>query len=265
MRVDAPVPRRMTPLFPDLDLASGLFSRGDYRGALPVFERIVEKDPGNPMAATYLAVAHSMLGHDDDALAWFRRAADRVPESIDLRHYQAMHYCKNEQWEKAEPLLQSVLASEPDRLPALACLAEVRARQGRREEAIALLERVVARTGAPTAELLRLGELRMEGGETAAAIAAFEQARALDAARFPAHLELGVLYLAARRLPEARDSLDRAVAASPGDAMALFKRAQVSVLLAEPDREARVQRARDGADDTTRPLVEREALFRGLL
>ena len=47
--------------------------------------------------------------------------------------------------------------------------------------------------------------------------------------------------------------------------MALFKRAQVSVLLAEPDKQPRVRRARDGADETTHPLVEREALFRGLL
>jgi len=255
----------MAHLFADLDFASGLFTRGEYTNAAVAFDHIVAQDPGNPMAAMYLAVAHSMLGQDDEALRWFRRAAEVAPDSVDLRHYEAMHYCKNEQWEKAEPLLQSVLATEPDRLAALACLAEVRVRQGRREEAVALLERVVARTGAPTAELLRLGELRMEGGETAPAIAALERARALDPESFPAHLELGVLYLAAGRLPEARDSLDRALAASPGDAMVLFKRAQVSVLLAEPDKQTRVRRARDGADETTRPLVEREALFRGLL
>jgi arylsulfatase A-like enzyme/Tfp pilus assembly protein PilF len=265
LRADAPSPRRMAHLFAELDFASGLFTRGEYTNAAVAFEHIVALDPGNPMAAMYLAVAHSMLGEDDEALRWFRRAAAVAPDSVDLRHYEAMHYCKNEQWEKAEPLLQSVLATEPDRLAALACLAEVRARQGRRAEAIALLERVVARTGSPTTELLRLAELRMEGGETAAAIAAFERARSLDGDEFPAHLELGVLYLAARRLPEARDSLDRRLAVSPQDPMALFKRAQVSVLLAEPDRQARVRRARDGADETTRPLVERETLFRGLL
>jgi len=265
LRADAPSPRRMAHLFADLDFASGLFTRGEYTNAAVAFEHIVREDPGNPMAATYLAVAHSMLDEDAEALRWFRRAAALSPDSHDLRHYEAMHYCKNEQWEKAEPLLQSVLATEPDRLPALACLAEVRVAQGRRAEAIALLDRVVARTAAPTAELLRLGELRMEGGETAPAIAAYERARSLDGDEFPAHLELGVLYLAAGRLPEARDSLDRRLAVWPRDPMALFKRAQVSVLLAEPDRQARVRRARDAADETTRPLVEHESLFRGLL
>jgi len=264
LRADAPSPRRMAHLFADFDFASGLFTRGEYTLASVEFERIVHQDPHNPMATMYLAVAHSMLGDDAEALRWFRRAAELQPDSVDLRHYEAMHYCKNERWANAEPLLQSVLAAEPDRLPALDCLAEIRARQGRREEAIALLDRVVARTGAPQTELLRLGELHMQGGETAPAIAAYERARALDPAGFTADLELGVLYLAARRLPEARDSLDRALAASPRDAMALFKRAQVSVLLAEPDRATRVRRARDGADETTRPLVEHESLFRGL-
>jgi arylsulfatase A-like enzyme/Tfp pilus assembly protein PilF len=265
LRADAPSPRRMTHLFDDLDRASGLFARGEYAAALPAFERIVAADPHNPMAAVYLAVAHSMLDRDADAERWFRRAAAVAPDSPDLRHYQAMHECKNERWARAEPLLESVLAHEPDRLPALACLAEVRAHQGRRADAVALLERVVARKGAPAAELLRLGELHMAGGETAAAIAAFERARALQGERFGAHLELGVLYLAARRFAEARTSLDRVLAARPAEPMALFKRAQVSVLLGEPDRGERARRALAAADATTRPLVEREPLFRGLL
>jgi hypothetical protein len=45
--------------------------------------------------------------------------------------------------------------------------------------------------------------------------------------------------------------------------MALFKRAQVSVLLNEPDQAARIERARRFADHTTRPLIARERLFQG--
>jgi hypothetical protein len=44
--------------------------------------------------------------------------------------------------------------------------------------------------------------------------------------------------------------------------MALFKRAQVSVLLREPDAEARIAAARARADDVTRELIARERLFR---
>jgi tetratricopeptide (TPR) repeat protein len=254
----------MTHLFADLDLASARFQRGDYAGAVPLYARLAAADPHNPMVAVYLAVAHSMLDHDAEALAWFRRAAGLAPDSTDLRHYQAMHFCKQRQWEPARPLLESVLARQPDRLAALACLAEVHAASGRFGEAAALLERVVAARGAPFAELLRLGELRMAGGETAAAIAAFERARQLAPERFAADLELGVLYLAARRLPEARDALERVPASHQGYPMALFKRAQVAVLLGEPDAPERVRRAAAAADATTGPLVAGEALFRGL-
>ena len=71
-----------------------------------------------------------------------------------------------------------------------------------------------------------------------------------------------MLYLAAGRLAEARDALDRVPPNRPQYPMALFKRAQVSVLLHEPDAPARIAAARQHADATTKPLIERERLFR---
>jgi hypothetical protein len=100
--------------------------------------------------------------------------------------------------------------------------------------------------------------------ETGVAIAAFEEARRLQGEAFDRDVELGVLYLAASRLEEAREALDRVPAAHQGYPMALFKRAQVSVLLGEPDRGARVEAARRHADATTRELIARERLFEGL-
>ena len=44
--------------------------------------------------------------------------------------------------------------------------------------------------------------------------------------------------------------------------MALFKRAQVSVLLKETDEQRRIAAARAKADETTRALIERERLFK---
>ena len=72
-----------------------------------------------------------------------------------------------------------------------------------------------------------------------------------------------MLYLAARRYADARAALDRVPASHPGYPMALFKRAQVSVLLNEPDRAAA-----DCAARARRPmrrrgdLIARERLFR---
>jgi Tfp pilus assembly protein PilF len=94
------------------------------------------------------------------------------------------------------------------------------------------------------------------------AIQAFEGARAGQGPAFRHDLELGVLYLAARRYSDARDALDRRLTSQPNDPMALFKRAQVSVLLKEADSARRIQLATEKADATTRPLVANEQLFR---
>lgn len=104
----------------------------------------------------------------------------------------------------------------------------------------------------------------MAVADTPGAVAAFERARELTPESFARDLELGVLYLAAGQPEAARDSLDRVPAAHPGWPMALFKRAQVSVLLGEPDRAERVRLAYREADATTRPLIENERLFEGL-
>jgi hypothetical protein len=101
----------------------------------------------------------------------------------------------------------------------------------------------------------------MSERQTGPAIEAFEAARTRDPMAFSNELELGVLYLDARRLADAAAALDRVPATSSDYPMALFKRAQVSVLLNEPDREARIEAARRRADTTTRPLIEREKLF----
>jgi len=261
LRPDAPSPREMTHLFDDLDRGSGLFVRGEYVAAIPVFERVLAADPGNPAALLRLAVAHSTLGHDARAESYFARLAEIDPDSPDLRHYRAMHLLRAGRPGEAAPLFESVLAETPARLPALDGLARVRESQGRLADAADLLARAAVLDDDP-ATLVRLGALRMALGDTPAALAAFERARARQGPAFRHHLELGVLYLAARRLDAARDALDRVDPSHPAYPMALFKRAQVAVLLGEPDREMRIEAARDGADAVTRPLIESERLFR---
>ena len=260
-RKDAPRPADMTRLFDTIDKASGLFVREEYARALPLLERIRAEDPGNLDAALRLATAHSMLGQEALALRAFEKAGQIAPGSQDVRTYLALHYARGEGWARAVPLLEQVVAESPDRLPAVEALARVRERQGRVEEAIALGQQVYARRKPSPAELVHLGELAMGAGKTLVALESFESARSALGDAFRNDLELGVLYLAERRLDEARTALDRVPASHPGYPMALFKRAQVSVLLGEPDQAARIDAARRRADATTRSLIERERLF----
>ena len=261
VRPDAPRPADMASLFDALDEASALFVRGDYARTIPLLEKILEKDTHNLDAALRLATSHSSLGHDRAAEEAFRNAQRIAPESEDVRMYFALHLARGKEWPRAVPMLERIVAEDPDRLPAVQALAVIRERQGNLVEAVELRQKVYAKRNATAAELLRLGEMAMELGRTPEAIDAFEKARILEPASFKHDLELGVLYLASRRFAEARDALDRVPSNDAKYPMAAFKRAQVSVLLHEPDAPARIAAARAHADGVTRELIARERLF----
>lgn len=264
LRNVAPNPRDMVHIYRDLDIGSGHFTSQNYDAAIQVFSGILEVDPYNFMAAMRLAVAYSVTDQKDQAQEFFERARSINPSSIDLRHYHAMHYMRNQQRDLAEPLFESVLLEMPDRLPALQGLVSIYTRQGKDEKAMQLLEKVVKIKDSPGPELVRLGEMRMAKGDTKAAISAFEQASQVLDRRFRQNLELGVLYLADRQYSNAASSLDKVSRFHPAYPMALFKRAQVSVLLKEADSEARVRQAWQRADNNTRRLIASETLFRGI-
>lgn len=261
IRKDAPRPRDMAHLFDELEDASALFVAEQYRAVIPLLEKILAEDPHNLVTALRLATAHSSLGDEAAAEAAFRRAEAIAPQSPDVRAYLAMHYARTANWQRAVPLLERVVAESPERLPALEALAAVRERQQRPQEALALRQKINAMKTPTVAELIRTGELAMSVGNTEAAIEGFERARQVQGQRFAHDLELGVLYLAQRRFEEARAALDRVPRSHPAYAMALFKRAQVSVLLNEPDRAARIEAARRNATPETRELIARERLF----
>jgi arylsulfatase A-like enzyme/Tfp pilus assembly protein PilF len=264
VRKDAPRPADMTGLFPVIDEASTLFVQERYRDAIPLFQKILAKDPHNLDASLRLATSHSLLGQDAQALEAFKQAAALAPKSDDVRLYLALHYLRGEDWERAAPILEGIVARQPLRVAAMEGLATVREKQGHLIDAVNLRRQAYRLRQPSGAELVHVGELAMAAGDTPAAIDTFEKARSLQGARFEHDLELGVLYLAVGRLPEARDALDRVPPSDPEYPMALFKRAQVSVLLKEPDAAARIQRAKEHADRITRPLIAKEKLFSGV-
>lgn len=264
LREDAPNPKEMTHLFHDLDVGASRFVERDYEQAISIFRRVLAEDPHNFAVALRLGVAHSVMGDQSEAVRYFEKAREMDSSSVDLRHYRAMHHMRYRQWELARPLFESVLVEMPERLPALEGLAQIYTRQGNLEGAAQLLERIAAIKESPGLELSRLGELRMAVGNTAGSIRAFEKSRDILGEEFTHYLELGVLYLADGRYREAATTLDQVFTSHPGYPMALFKRAQVSVLLDEEDRAERVRRAWAVADEATRPLIENEELFAGI-
>ncbi|HEX3578063.1 MAG TPA: sulfatase-like hydrolase/transferase [Thermoanaerobaculia bacterium] len=261
IRADAPRPVDMAPMFPILDEAARLFVHEQYAQAIPLLEQILVKDPHNLDAALRLATSHSALGHEQAAFAAYRRAEVIAPNSADVRTYMALHYAHTSEWQKAVPMLERILAESPDKVPALEALALLREREGQIDDAVRLRQKLYTLRSPTSAELSHLGAMQMALGQTEPAIESFEKARALEGASFKHDTELGVLYLAAQRLDDARTALDRVTPSDPNYPMALFKRAQVSVLIHEPDAPSRIAAARAHADSTTRELIAHERLF----
>ena len=251
----------MVHLFDQIEQASRMFVEERYSQVVPVLRTILVEDPHNLNAALRLATAYSILRQNDRAEEAFRRAAAIAPHSPDVRTYLALHYARGSEWHHAVPLLEQIVAETPERLPALEALASLREKQERIAEAVSLREKIYGLREPTADELVHLGRLAMTVQQTPLAIRALEQARSLQGTGFRQNLELAVLYLAARRLEEAKAALDRIPASHPEYPMVLFKRAQVSVLLNEPDRAARIELARRRADATTRELIARERLF----
>jgi arylsulfatase A-like enzyme/cytochrome c-type biogenesis protein CcmH/NrfG len=261
-RKDAPRPADMVHLFDLLEKASALFVAERYQDVIPLLEKILAADPNNLDAALRLATAHSSLGHDARAIEAFTRAGKIAPESPDVRMYLGLHYARGKDWRKGVPLLEAAVAADPARLPALEGLATIREREGHIEAALWLRQKIHSLRPPSAAELVHLGELAMAARESQIAVEAFESARAQQGEQFTHDLELGVLYLSLRRLDDAKTALDRVPPSHPRYPMALFKRAQVSVMLNEPDSGARIDRARKQADATTRELIAKERIFK---
>ena len=228
-----------------------------------MFERVLAQDPMNLMVVVRLAVAYSVLGDEARAEQLFARAQEIHSGNMDLKHYIAMHRFRFGRWDAAAPMLEEVLEAMPHKLPALEALARIREKQGRFDEAARLMERIIPLKESPAPEWIRLGELEMAMTDTPGAIRAFEEARKLQGDAFDRYIELGVCYLAAQRPAEAAAALDRVPRNHPGYAMALFKRAQVSVLLGEPDWQQRVRLAYEAGDPEIRRMIESEPLFQG--
>lgn len=259
-RRDAPAPRDMTHLFPTLDRASDLFVSGDYAAAAVALNEIVTKDPGNLTGHIRLAVCHSLLGEEKAALDQFRAAGELTESSTDLVHYLGMHYLRFGHLDRAADRFEEVLRAQPRRAAALNALARVRAHQGRIEEAIGLLERAIAIKEAAE-PYQRLGLLHMQRGSTEPAIAAFEQARLLAGTDFSGALDLAVCYMDMRRYHDAAGLLESVPAEDPRYPLALFKRAQVAVLIRDPEVGRWIELARANADGLTQPMIDSEKLF----
>ncbi len=259
-----PVPALMTQLFPLLDAGSAAFAKGDYQASLRTYAQVLAADPDNLTVHLRQAVANGLLGRDREAESHFATAQRLSPDSTDVRHYLAMYQVQRQRWDEAAANFTFVLARQPRRLQALVELAHIRERQGQTDAAAVFYERAVALDPRNPETHLALTRLAMERGRSQAALEHLLAARELQGQAFGQNLELGACYMDLRRFDEAAPCFEQVTASSPAYPLALYKRAQLAALRQEPDFRARLEAAQRAATPETRPLLERDPLFKGL-
>jgi tetratricopeptide (TPR) repeat protein len=199
--------KRLVDLSPGKSQAAGilgdaLLELGDYDAAAAAYATL--ERPDDTDAVTEVRLARLALARGDvpaaarrlgDAVVLAAAADPPVPELLAWAHVQAGQVAFGAgQWDDADRHYAAALAAKPDDWPALDHVAELRAAQGRFDEAIAGYERLVARV--PRPELFQaLGDVyaaarRADAAATwhARAAAAYHKAVDAGATQYDHHL-----------------------------------------------------------------------------
>ncbi len=156
-----------------------------------------------------------------------RKPPPRLKEALALRQ-QGRH-------DRAESVLRSILAVEPDHADALYHLALLRADFGAFSEAHYLVTSALAAAPGSAAARVLLGRIQIETRSLEAALASFAQALAVHPGYAPAHFARGVALRRLGRLTEALESYASALAAEPAQAEAWCNHGNVLLALGRFD------------------------------
>ena len=74
----------------------------DYRGAIPLLEKLVRKNPKHADAYNLLGYSHRKLGHTDEALEYYGKALKANPKHLGANEYLGELYLELNDLAKAE-------------------------------------------------------------------------------------------------------------------------------------------------------------------
>ncbi len=155
--------------------------------AAAAYERLLARWPDLPDSWYNLAVLQRRLGRFDAALASYQQALDRGvsrPEEVHLNRGVIYSDCLRQD-DAAGRELRIALALNPEYVPALTNLANLKSDLGERDEAIAIYERILAIDPRYYEGLARYANLKPVSGPEDALIGRLRQALADSAATPP--------------------------------------------------------------------------------
>ena len=91
--------------------ASAKVDAKDYRGAMPILDKIIAKDPRNPDALNLMGFCERKLGNTDEALEYYEKALAIKPNHVGANEYLGELYLELKNLPKAEERLKVLAKS----------------------------------------------------------------------------------------------------------------------------------------------------------
>jgi Flp pilus assembly protein TadD len=219
----------------DFELGVAYLAEGFVEHALPAFERVLERRPGDVEASYNAGVIHLRMDRLEEAEGAFSAALAGSPEFADARANLAVVAARRGDLERAESFLLEVLAARPDHAEALLNLGNLELARG---DASAALERFRAASAAAphlSAVHERLGVALRRLGDVEGARQALERAAGLDPRNAELWSNLGVVLAECGRLEDADKTLRRALDVDSRCASALNNHGLVLGAMGKPE------------------------------
>jgi tetratricopeptide (TPR) repeat protein len=237
-------------------LATGesLLRQGSFSGALELFGRVLEREPGNRFATLRSGIALLKANEPARAVPFLRRAAELDPAQAETRFALADALTRTGRLDEAAEQWLETVRLQPRRVAAWANLGTVLAQSGKLEEAVKALREAVELDPADGRLRSNLAFALRGAGRTAEALEALLEAeRVAVEGTFPYAPTLGLLLLEGGRPAEALPRLETAV---PGTLDYAAARVALARLYLEQGRRQDAEAALRAALDADPSLAE---------
>jgi tetratricopeptide (TPR) repeat protein len=197
------------------DSGNDYFRQKKFGEAVVQYGNAIHLDQRFGAAQLALAQAYAASGNNRAAFPAYVRAADLLPDNLELQVEAGRLLVNGGFFEEAKTRIRPVLQREPKNIGALLVMGNALAGLKSLDDATDLLERAVKVDPERAGVYTNLGVLQLAKGDRENAEATF--ARAVEAApNLPdVYVNLGNFYRAVRRMPEAEQALKHAYALAP--------------------------------------------------
>ncbi len=212
VKMDAPA----TDFYRLFETAAGLMDKGDYRAAIPEFQKALKIHPDDARTHSKLGVALARVGRFDEAVVECRKAAELDPADPEAYLSLGISLAQKGKPKEAIPQFEKSLQIRPDNTETRANLAAALVGEGKFDEAVVQCEKALSVNPEYGLAHANLAIALVKKRRLDEAVPHFEKALAANPESFEIQYSMGRTLAELNRVDEAIPHLEKALAGNPG-------------------------------------------------